>query len=841
MGSGSKTGKITFTIADGFTTIVPTAIKVMAPKYGSDTGKLSVTACGKTTQLTPGSDEQTINLTGNTTPLTEITFATTSKRAYVSYFIVEYTSGPVEVQNLAFSPLSVDFGARDNFTVSPADFAADVQNLTLTPADGSIAGIDSLTYAANKAGTTTVNVSWEEGTKYKAGTASFEFTVKTLKPALSWSEESVVCEQGENVTLPILTNTIASLKPVITSSNTAVAVVADDGTVSLVGGIGTATIAATIAAVDGENEEATASYTITVNPKGALAAPVFNPNGGTFTLDEAIFEITTKAGTIYYGIGTTKEEATTEYTDAIVIEKPGEYNYVAYAVDGERVSEIATATFVVNKNKADFGYAVDAATVALGSDDAFPALNNPNIYEYTLTSSAPSVAAVSPLGDKTIWALAEGTATITAKYVGSDEVEAAEASYTLTVGPAKPALETVTTTFDFTKNNYGMTPVDGNGAYNETNAPNKSISFSDGDVTITTAKGNGNGTRLLSNKDGNQFRIYGSSSATVSVPENCKLISVSYTDADANDAKIDVTITNGTAKIGSSSQIRIHQITVTYTKPGEPSAVASELAFSDNEREALVDELTEVEGATAAEGATIGYKLLDASGAEAANGEVDVTDGIVSVYADAVGEYTLLAYVAPGNGFIPAIAKTIVSVRDMICPSALYLHGHFYDRYYKLDEPVEMTKNGKVFTATDILIGSNKDVADGDLGYVFTTHLPVSARSAAHQSDWSQLTEGYVFHDGGTTKASDVNSQSDFTPYKVEKEGFYDITADFTDAENPQFTADFKDTTTGIEGVAVAGDGKDEYFDLTGRRVVNPSAGVYLRRTGTETQKIMLR
>lgn len=763
------------------------------------------------------------------------------ERVCISSVTIEYSTGPTEVQNLTFSPLSVDFGATDELTVTPTDFASDVKNLTLTPVDESIVDFAGLMYDAKKAGMTTVNVTWEDGTKYKGGSTSFEFTVNTLKPTLSWSAESVVCEQGETVALPTLTNSHeGTLTAVVTSLNEAVAKV-DNGTVSLVGGIGTATIAATIAAVDGENEEATASYTITVNPKGALAAPVFNPNGGTFTLDEAIFEITTKAGTIYYGIGTTKEEATTEYTGEIIIEKPGVYNYVAYAVDGERVSEIATATFNVTKNKAEFGYAVDAATVALGSDDAFPVLNNPKNYGYTLTSSAPAVASVSPLGDNTIWALAEGTATIIAKYAGSDEVEAAEATYTLTVGPAKPALETVTTTFDFTKNNYGMTLIEGNGAYNETDKANSSISFSADDVTITTAKGNGNGTRLMSNKDGNQFRIYGSSSATVSVPENCKLISVSYTDADANDAKIDVTITNGTAKIGSSSQIRIHQITVTYTKPGEPSAVASELAFSDNEREALVDELTEVEGATAAEGATIGYKLLDASGAEAANGDVEVSDGGVNVYADALGEYTLLAYVAPGNGFIPAIATTIVSVRDFICPSALYLHGHFYDRYYKLDEPVVMTKNGKVFTATDILIGSNKDVADGDLGYVFTTHLPVSGRSAAHQSDWSQLTEGYVFHDGGTTKASEVNSQADLTPYKVEKEGLYDITADFSDTEHPTFSADFKDATTGIGNVSAAEAGAVEYFDLTGRRVENPSTGVYIRRIGTDVQKIMLR
>lgn len=48
------------------------------------------------------------------------------------------------------------------------------------------------------------------------------------------------------------------------------------------------------------------------------------------------------------------------------------------------------------------------------------------------------------------------------------------------------------------------------------------------------------------------------------------------------------------------------------------------------------------------------------------------------------------------------------------------------------------------------------------------------------------------------------------------------------------------DELTGLKGV-VAAPAKAEYFDLTGRRVENPSAGVYIRREGSNTQTIHIR
>ena len=49
--------------------------------------------------------------------------------------------------------------------------------------------------------------------------------------------------------------------------------------------------------------------------------------------------------------------------------------------------------------------------------------------------------------------------------------------------------------------------------------------------------------------------------------------------------------------------------------------------------------------------------------------------------------------------------------------------------------------------------------------------------------------------------------------------------------------------TTAIEEVEVAADGGDdaEYFDLQGRRVANPAAGIFLRRQGGTVSKVAIR
>ena len=102
LGTGSKTGSFKINLSDAGKVKV-TSIVVGMRKYSSDTGSLSVTTNNGTASITPSDNsnvtEGTYNLTGNTT---YISFATSAKRAYVSYIIVNYeTSGGTSAETEA--------------------------------------------------------------------------------------------------------------------------------------------------------------------------------------------------------------------------------------------------------------------------------------------------------------------------------------------------------------------------------------------------------------------------------------------------------------------------------------------------------------------------------------------------------------------------------------------------------------------------------------------------------------------------------------------------------------------------------------------------------------------
>lgn len=70
-----------------------------------------------------------------------------------------------------------------------------------------------------------------------------------------------------------------------------------------------------------------------------------------------------------------------------------------------------------------------------------------------------------------------------------------------------------------------------------------------------------------------------------------------------------------------------------------------------------------------------------------------------------------------------------------------------------------------------------------------------------------------------------------------------DDTALANELNHVNFLIDGDGTLTGIEGVeAEAGaDAPAEYYDLQGRRVANPVAGLYIRRTGSKVEKVLVK
>lgn len=181
---------------------------------------------------------------------------------------------------------------------------------------------------------------------------------------------------------------------------------------------------------------------------------------------------------------------------------------------------------------------------------------------------------------------------------------------------------------------------------------------------------------------------------------------------------------------------------------------------------------------------------------------------------------------------------------DTEVPEELYIHGHFYDRYYDLDKPVAMEKTGdKTFSSSDIMLGGNADHTGDALSFVLTTHIPTASVARSHESaDWARLTEGKVYHSGGKTAAADVNDGSEITPYTVDEHDYYTISADFS-GYAPVITATRQNgTTTGVEDVDTdATDAPVEYFNLQGVRVDNPGAGIFIRRQGKTVTKVVVK
>ena len=81
---------------------------------------------------------------------------------------------------------------------------------------------------------------------------------------------------------------------------------------------------------------------------GALAAPTFSVAAGEYTEAQSI-TLSADEGTIYYTLdGNTPTSASTPYTEAIVLDKCGEYTIKAIAINGESESPVASATYTIS-------------------------------------------------------------------------------------------------------------------------------------------------------------------------------------------------------------------------------------------------------------------------------------------------------------------------------------------------------------------------------------------------------------------------------------------------------------------------------------------------------------
>ncbi len=316
------------------------------------------------------------------------------------------------------------------------------QEITYSSTNPGVATIDdsgAITLAA--AGETTITATSAakstDTVEYEAATVSYTLTVQEegsnlVSAGLAWPATAYTATMGSSFTSPVLTNPYG-LGVSYASSNTDVATVAADGTVTLVAA-GSTTITATSAATD-TYMAGSAYYTLTVNLAGSGLSWSASTCEATFGSSYSLPTLSNANGLSVSYSSSNTGVATIDASGQVTLVAAGTTYIKAYFAGDNTYAE-TTATYTLKVNKGTPSLSWSASSYSAGLEDGswdFPTLSS-SISGLTVsyTSSKTSVATVNastgiptPVGT--------GTTTITATSEGTDQYKSASASYTLTV------------------------------------------------------------------------------------------------------------------------------------------------------------------------------------------------------------------------------------------------------------------------------------------------------------------------------------------------------------------------------------------------------------------------
>ena len=272
----------------------------------------------------------------------------------------------------------------------------------------------------------------KEGTETVTGSAKVTITKATA--TLKFSAETATATLGSTTfQAPTLTVTPGGLSIKYESTNTDVATVNETtGAVTLVAA-GETTITAKFAGND-KYEPAEASYKLTVSSKATMEVTATGYEGVYDGNAHGITVTAPEGATVKYGT----EEGKYDLTENPTYTNVGTYT-VYYQVTKEGTETVTgSAKVTINKATATLKFSAETATTTLGAEFQTPTLTvtPEGLQGVKYSSSNTNVATVNETtGAVTL--VAAGETTITAKFAGNDNYEAAEASYTLTVNRAQ--------------------------------------------------------------------------------------------------------------------------------------------------------------------------------------------------------------------------------------------------------------------------------------------------------------------------------------------------------------------------------------------------------------------
>ena len=352
-------------------------------------------------------------------------------------------------------------------------------------------------------------------TEEEAGSGT-ETTTQT-DPNLSWSASTFEATLGADNSYPTLTNKYG-VAVSYTSSNTDVAKITSDGSITLVAA-GTSTITASSSETDEYSASSTA-YTLTV---------VKNAEGISWSADTC--SVTIGAENTFPTLSNPgKQEVTYTSSNENVakISSEGEITLVAAgtttitaASEGNDTYEGSSVFYTLevigddSTKSAGLSWSVTSCTATLASENEFPSLSNPNGLDVEYSSSNTAVASISE--DGAVSLISEGTVTISVTSEATEDYSAGSASYTLKVVKCPVTVE-------WSENSLTAVLEDSNSYPGLTVSPEivgKSISYTSSNTGVATIDTEGNialigvGTSTIS--------------ATFAGDETYKTASASYT------------------------------------------------------------------------------------------------------------------------------------------------------------------------------------------------------------------------------------------------------------------------------------------------------------------------
>ena len=386
----------------------------------------------------------------------------------------------------------------------------------------------------------------------------------------------------------------------------------------------------------------------------------------------------------------------------------GNAESVAFAASGAQVRATLIKVTYKEDNRDAAGLAWDPAEdITLTVGDAFtaPTLLNPNSIdaaEITIESSNPAVATVTA-GVVALVADATGTTTITATFAGNDDYKPATISYNITVNEA--GLDNVT--FDSS----------------EDHAESGETTITKGGFTLSFTSGSMDGTQA-------EYRLYKSQTMTLSSTDYLiKKIEFTCTSGNPITGFADATgldkdnnewtgESNTVELTASNAQVRMTKIKVFYV---EDTRAAAGLAWDP------ADDIELTVGDALSAPALQNPNSIDAAEITIESSNTDlatVSEGVVSLVADATGTTTITATFAGNDDFKPATVSYKITVNPA---HSIYVSPSLNVNFGNVDKDAEVADKTITVTLTGVDAATLTLAGDGASAFTISPAAALTA------------------------------------------------------------------------------------------------------------------